>query len=94
MRHRVAAFVLVGMTLLGPPSSAHAFRHYRHLVRRSAVVRDAQRELNDRGYDAGPPDGVPGPRTRRALARFQRDNGMRPTGRFDRRTMAALETRR
>ncbi|BAI73959.1 hypothetical protein AZL_a04280 (plasmid) [Azospirillum sp. B510] len=54
-------------------------------------VREIQQALNDRtdGRDIAV-DGVWGAGTRRALMRFQRDNGLRATGRADQQTMAAL----
>ncbi|MFN0262438.1 peptidoglycan-binding protein [Tepidamorphus sp. 3E244] len=44
------------------------------------VVRAAQTMLNQLGYEAGPSDGVMGPRTRDAIKSFQTANGMIPTG--------------
>ncbi|CAO3435135.1 peptidoglycan-binding domain-containing protein [Azospirillum endophyticum] len=54
-------------------------------------VREIQQALNDRndGRDIAV-DGVWGAGTRSALMKFQRDNGLRATGRADQRTMAAL----
>ena len=47
--------------------------------------------LNLRGYKAGPIDGAIGPRSRAALAEFQRENGINQgTGQIDQRTLAAL----
>lgn len=46
--------------------------------------------LINRGYDPGPADGAPGPRTRRALAEFQAEHCLAPTGVLDRATAAAL----
>ena len=39
-----------------------------------------QSALNARGYDAGVPDGIPGPRTRAAIAAYQRGAGVVPDG--------------
>jgi hypothetical protein len=39
-----------------------------------------QRALNRRGYYDGPADGSLGPGSRRAISRFQRDNGLQVTG--------------
>lgn len=39
-----------------------------------------QSALNARGFDAGAPDGVAGPRTRAAIAAFQRSAGVAPDG--------------
>ncbi|WP_272011539.1 peptidoglycan-binding domain-containing protein [Roseovarius sp. ZX-A-9] len=53
-----------------------------------------QLQLNIRGYDAGPMDGTIGPRTRKAIADFQRENGInRGTGQLDSRTLASLADR-
>lgn len=41
-------------------------------------VQQLQRRLNELGYDVGQPDGVAGPRTDRALARYLRDGGHDP----------------
>lgn len=41
-------------------------------------VRDLQQALNAAGYDAGPADGLAGPRTRSAVARFLGDRGLDP----------------
>lgn len=38
-----------------------------------------QQMLNSLGYDAGPADGLPGKRTRRAIANFLRENGLNST---------------
>lgn len=50
----------------------------------------AQRALNARGYDAGPPDGVLGPRSRVAIRSFQADNTLTPTGELTPRTLELL----
>jgi peptidoglycan hydrolase-like protein with peptidoglycan-binding domain len=50
----------------------------------------AQRALNARGYEAGPPDGVLGPRSRGAIRAFQTDNDISPSGELTSRTMALL----
>jgi hypothetical protein len=51
---------------------------------------DVQRELSRRGYDPGGVDGVLGPQTEEAIIEFQRDNGMRQTGRIDSSLLRAL----
>jgi hypothetical protein len=50
----------------------------------------AQVRLARLGYDPGPPDGVFGPMTSRALRDYQLDNGLPATGRLDNRTRASL----
>lgn len=56
----------------------------------SAELRSIQKTLNERGYDAGPEDGFPGPRTRRALRAFQADAGLAESGEPDQVTRDRL----
>jgi Putative peptidoglycan binding domain len=53
-------------------------------------VRQAQVALKEKGFDVGELDGVLGPRTRKALIAFQRQQGSEPSGQFDQRTATAL----
>lgn len=53
-------------------------------------VRQAQTQLQSRGYDVGSVDGVLGDQTRAALRQFQAAQGMEASGRLDARTMSAL----
>ena len=54
------------------------------------TIRSVQQNLNDHGYNAGPVDGIMGPRTRAALKEFQQANGLKEDGRLDQQTLAAL----
>lgn len=54
------------------------------------VLVNVQRELRRHGYYYGAIDGLIGPQTRAALARFQRDNGLYVTRAIDGPTLAAL----
>ncbi|WP_366655630.1 peptidoglycan-binding domain-containing protein [Fodinicurvata sp. EGI_FJ10296] len=54
-------------------------------------VATVQQALNDRGYDAGPADGVLGPTTRTAIRTYQSDAGMDPTGRVSAELLARLQ---
>lgn len=49
-----------------------------------------QQRLNQQGFSAGDVDGIWGPNTSAALMRFQRRNGLQPTGKLDQRALAAL----
>jgi hypothetical protein len=51
-------------------------------------VREAQDRLNAAGFDAGPVDGIVGPRTKRALIKYQAANGLEVTGELDASTLA------
>jgi peptidoglycan hydrolase-like protein with peptidoglycan-binding domain len=53
-------------------------------------VATAQRELNARGYNAGPVDGIYGPKTRTALLAFQEEHDLEQTGRPDPDTLEAM----
>ena len=55
------------------------------------TVRQAQSILRRRGYYNAGIDGDPGPGTQRALALFQRDKRLRPTGRLDTDTLLELD---
>ena len=56
-------------------------RYYvREPYRRSSIEFAVQRALARRGYYYGPIDGDLGPGSRRAIARYQRDHGLRVTG--------------
>ncbi|KAA6461264.1 peptidoglycan-binding protein [Acidobacteria bacterium AB60] len=58
-------------------------------------VRRAQGRLRELGYlqDAAAVDGIMGPKTRRAVKRFQAERGLRATGELDWVTMSELDTR-
>ena len=53
-------------------------------------IMHAQQALDGKGFDAGKSDGIMGPQTRRALARFQQDQKLPRSGHLDNRTLAAL----
>lgn len=55
-----------------------------------AAIKKVQAILNANGYDAGTPDGIMGARTTAAIASFQKDNEMEPTGRIDEPLVRAL----
>jgi Putative peptidoglycan-binding domain-containing protein len=53
-------------------SSVHSSSYARY----DPAVADLQKALKGRGYDCGPVDGILGSRTREAVMRFQRDQGL------------------
>jgi hypothetical protein len=55
-----------------------------------SVEVSVQRALARRGYYRGPIDGDIGPRSRRAIASYQADHGLRPTGRIDSSLLRSL----
>lgn len=56
----------------------------------SATVRKVQETLNDRGFKAGPANGILHDATRAALRAFQKSENIAVTGRLNPRTLAAL----
>ena len=54
------------------------------------LVLQLQRNLNTLGYDAGEPDGVPGPMTRSAVSRYQQSKGVIADGYLDSATLEAI----
>ncbi|MEO5321709.1 peptidoglycan-binding protein [Mesorhizobium sp. CC13] len=58
------------------------------------AIGNVQAILNKNGYDAGKPDGMMGQKTKDAIAAFQKDNGMAPTGEVDRKLVQALLDRK
>jgi peptidoglycan hydrolase-like protein with peptidoglycan-binding domain len=59
----------------------------------SRTVREAQQALNQRGFQAGPPDGFISPATEVALRNFQASANLQATGQLDHQTLDALGIR-
>ena len=53
---------------------------------------EAQKKLEELGYDPGTPDGIRGRKTVKAIKRFQEDSGLPATGRLDTQTEEKLHT--
>ncbi|MBD3245566.1 MAG: hypothetical protein GF333_00965 [Candidatus Omnitrophica bacterium] len=53
-------------------------------------MREMQQALVNAGYDPGPIDGKKGPRTRKALVRFQKEKGLTADGKIGENTWRAL----
>ena len=84
MRRLAVACVAVSVGALGLAPGALAS---------SARVAALQIAVRAHGFDPGPIDGVAGPRTRAALASFQRRHGLRVDGRLDPATRRELGPR-
>jgi len=56
----------------------------------SSSITQLQQALNDKGFNAGPVDGVSGPKTKAALKQFQQSQGIAASGKADNQTLAAL----
>lgn len=53
-------------------------------------IRRVQEQLQSKGYNVGPVDGIMGQQTQSALREFQQAQGMQATGQLNRETMSAL----
>ena len=53
-------------------------------------ILDAQKKLNDKGYNVGTPDGKLGPQTRAAIRKYQQDNNLSVSGKLDESTRTHL----
>jgi len=82
------------------PRAGAVVRHETGVVRASErgaktakpeFVRQAQRALRDLGYSPGPIDGIVGPQTHAALAKYQDAEQLPVTGELDLETMARLD---
>src|SRR5947207_796765 len=77
-----------------PQSQSDAIANQQHNFKVWAAndtVREIQQALQDKGYYAGPLDGVLNPEMRQAIWNFQRAKGLPRTARLDPATIAALE---
>jgi peptidoglycan hydrolase-like protein with peptidoglycan-binding domain len=83
-----------GLTLAGTaPANAwshHAAMHSRTTHISRAEIRDVQVKLQADKFYNGKIDGMLGPQTRRALAEYQKQNGLRVTANLDRQTRDSL----
>jgi hypothetical protein len=66
-----------------PPSLTYGqgFIGYQTERQELQLAVDTQEALLDLGYDIGEMDGVIGPKTRKAIQQFQREQGLSPSGR-------------
>jgi murein L,D-transpeptidase YcbB/YkuD len=55
------------------------------------LVKQAQEKLSHMGKDVGTADGQMNAKTEQALAQYQQEHGLQPTGQLDRQTLAALD---
>jgi peptidoglycan hydrolase-like protein with peptidoglycan-binding domain len=84
MRFITVAALTVAVGLLGLILTPSA------LAVSSDDIRTMQKSLSDKGYDAGPADGVMGPRTRTAIRQYQTSEKLTVNGRLDEETAGKL----
>jgi peptidoglycan hydrolase-like protein with peptidoglycan-binding domain len=84
-------FLLITASALALASGGACFAQgYAGTQTSSPTVRYAQTALQDRGYYDGRITGVIGPRTKRAIERFQQRNHLPVTAELDRTTLQGL----
>lgn len=98
---RITAFAIAG-TMIGALAAAPAFAQqqqwgqpqFGQQVPDRAVqpefLAEIQQGLQQQGYYRGQVDGLYGPLTHEALTRYQRDQGLMPTGQLNSQTVAAM----
>lgn len=86
------AHLLAAVTALVSAASiaAESLGYWDRPVRDRETVAAVQKTLAADGYDPGPVNGQFGPKTVQAVKQAQKDRELEPTGRLDRRTVAAL----
>jgi peptidoglycan hydrolase-like protein with peptidoglycan-binding domain len=77
-----------GATKSGDPMKSDAKTRAAGMSREQ--VKKAQQALKDKGHYDGDIDGLVGPKTRDAMKKFQKAEGIQETGRLDAETMAKL----
>ena len=60
-------------------------------AQQQSSILKAQNLLNERGYSVGEPDGLIGPKTKRAIMEFQKSAGIPITGKVDEKLLKALD---
>lgn len=73
-----------------PANSGSMARASRHIS--ASQVKQAQEALQNKGLYSGRIDGIYGPKTRHAIAKFQEQNGLQQTAELDEQTMMKLES--
>ncbi len=69
----------------GAPAKKASVNNFRE------TIKLAQISLNQRGFNVGTPDGLVGPKTKRAIRDFQRSAGIPVTGKVDKKLLRALD---
>src|SRR5215213_9380386 len=90
MRSRVLLAAALLAVTAAPAQAATLGERTLHKGSRGSDVITLQRVLGMKGYAVGPADGVFGPRTKRAVKRFQRRRGLAADGRVGPLTTHAL----
>ena len=63
--------------------SGQPFETEKRQIHGNDEVKSIQNVLNNLGYDAGPADGIMGPKTRQAIKMYQQDHNLPVTGQLN-----------
>lgn len=92
LKHSIPPNAQRGRVILGSGDDTEAIEvRLGHLDPKEAVS-GVQARLTNLGFDCGPVDGIIGPRTRRAIKKFQRHAQLQQTGELDDQTLQELES--
>ena len=84
------AFVATGALIAGPAFAKQSRNETTPMHMKSSTLTEAQKKLNQEGFDAGRADGKWGIKTAEAVKSFQEKNNLPPTGKLDEQTLADL----
>ena len=84
------AFVAIGALVAGPAFAQQSRSETAPMHMKSSTLMEAQKKLNQEGFEAGRADGRWGPKTAEAVKSFQEKNNLPATGNFDEQTLADL----
>ena len=84
------AFVAAGALVAGPAFAKQSRNETTPRHMNSSTLMEAQKKLNQEGFDAGRADGKWGTKTAEAVKSFQEKNNVPATGKLDEQTLADL----
>ncbi len=93
LRHSIPPNAKNGRLILGKGADREEIELRLGDLDPTSAITGAQARLTNLGLDCGPVDGILGPKTRKAIKRFQRANRLEQTGELDDATMQELETK-
>jgi peptidoglycan hydrolase-like protein with peptidoglycan-binding domain len=84
------AFVATGALVAGPAFAKQSRNEAAPMHMKSSTLMEAQKKVNQEGFDAGRADGRWGTKTAEAVKSFQEKNNLPATGKLDEQTLADL----
>jgi peptidoglycan hydrolase-like protein with peptidoglycan-binding domain len=81
------AFVATGALVAGPAFAKQSRNEAAPMHMKSSTLMEAQKKVNQEGFDAGRADGRWGTKTAEAVKSFQEKNNLPATGKLDEQTL-------